>query len=134
MQVVLATSRPYLCDSLCLYLSTRKVEIVGTADSIASLLTQALTLRPDAVVLDKQLAGSFLGVTVDALQAGAAPIPIVLLSHRSEAEETEPEIQVDAYGTIGDPPEILLSLLEEMSRRQRSWAPGQNLRGLDHPR
>jgi DNA-binding NarL/FixJ family response regulator len=115
VQLILATDRPSLCDSLCLYFSTRGVEVVATADSLPSLLAQALRVRPDVVVLDTELAGSFLEMTLDALGAAEDPPAVVLLNRRN-APEHPASTRAHACGTIGDPPEVLLRMIEDVSR------------------
>lgn len=111
MQVVLATARPYLCQSLCLYFSTCDVDVVGTADTVASLLAATSRLGPDVVLLDTELAGGFLEVTIDALKATAKSPSIVLLNRPNGPELPDAAARADGQSVIGDPPETLLALL-----------------------
>lgn len=125
--MVLATGRPYLCDSLCLYLSTQEIDVVGTADSVASLLALALRVKPDLVVLDEDLANPHLELTMDALAAGDRP-PAVVLLHALDAPTPPAAARAAGRGKIGDPPDVLLALMHEAGQRAAAARPRR-----DHP-
>ena len=114
MQVVLATARPYLCQSLCLYFSTCDVDVVGTADTVASLLATTSRVGPDIVLLDTELAGGFLEVTMDALKATDKSPAIVLLNRPNGPDLPDAAARADGQSVIGDPPETLLALLSSL--------------------
>jgi DNA-binding NarL/FixJ family response regulator len=112
VQVILATSRPSFCDSLCLFLSTFEVDVVGTTDRLEPLFELAANRRPDVVLIGAELADSSLGTIVDRLRQLDEPVSVVVFQDGEEDHPHLGDAHPDAYVTMGDSPHRLIEIMK----------------------
>jgi DNA-binding NarL/FixJ family response regulator len=114
LRIVLATDRPHLGEALLLYLSERRIEVVGVASDVSSLVTLTAATHPDAVLVDWQLAGTGSAGAVAELKSTGEPTPVIVMS-TSEEWPLATMVEADGFVTLGDPPEALLEALRKVT-------------------
>ena len=112
MRVLLATDQEALGDALRLFLSERRVEVVGVAADPGGLFALARDTDPDVVIVDWHLARVGPTWSVKGLK-GRRPRGVVVLG---TAQERAPATAAgaDGYAILGDPPDDLLAVIREV--------------------
>jgi len=110
MRVLLATDRPDLGHALTLFLSERRIQVVDVVDDFDRLMTQAVAMRPDVVLVDWRLGEAAASRVVADLMHRDDPTPVIILSttqDRPRAHACGPA----GCATLGDHPDSLLAAL-----------------------
>lgn len=90
--------------------------VVGEAADRKELVTQVAATRPDALLLDWELAGTAKAELMAALRALNGQLRVIVLSVRPELENAAMVAGADAFVSKGDPPRRLLAMLQSLSR------------------
>jgi len=88
------------------------VELAGEAVRASDLLDALAVVRADAVLLDWELPGSSGPRLMAAIRAVSPRLPVIALSGRPEVRREALAAGADAFVCKSDPPERLLSALE----------------------
>ena len=91
-----------------------KFTLAGAVRDAQSLLEQAEATQPDLVLLDWELRSPPTADLIASLHALDSQPKVVVLSLRLEAEQTALAAGADAFFVKGDPPERLLTALNQM--------------------
>lgn len=97
--------------------------VAGEVEHSDALLVEALTLRPDLIVLDWELPGRPTGEIVDILHRQQDSCQIVVLSHHPELQQAALQAGADAFLCKTAPPQHVLDVLRELGARQASRRP-----------
>lgn len=120
MRILLADKDRRVCLALNLLLkSGRDLDVVGESASVASLVAQIQTLKPDLVLLDWELPGRPDAALIERLRRFEPTPKIIVLSSRPEAEEEAMLARVDFFVSKVDPPESLLAALDGITLRHQ---------------
>ena len=114
MRVVLATDRPSLGAALTLFLSERRVEVVGVVAQTDDLIARAQDARADVVLVDQHLGDAAVERAVADAKAGARPTPVIVLGVSQDATSAH-VLGADGFAVLGDPPEALLAVMSAVS-------------------
>jgi len=113
MRVLLATDSPDLGHAPKLFLSERRINVVGVVCECELVRRRAETAHPDVVVVDWRLGGAISSQVVSDLMCGDAPTPVIILSTTQDRPKAK-ESGAAAYATLGDPPDTLLAAIHEV--------------------
>jgi len=114
LRVLLATGRPSLGAALSLFLSERQVEVVGVVAHACDVFSCAETAHADVVVVDRRLGDAAIAQAVADLGAGARRTAVIVLGS-SEDTASAHVLGADAFAVLGDPPDALLALMNEVA-------------------
>jgi len=102
----------------CLYLQGMGYRVLSAASSEEGL--QLFATNPvDAVILDYAMPEMDGAETASAMKRIKPDIPVVLFSGYSRLPQ-EASINVDAFVTKGEPPQVLLQTLETLLRTEKA--------------
>lgn len=113
VRVLLATDRPTLGAALSLFLSERGIEVVGVLSRAQDLGAAAAATAADVVIIDSHLGDEVAAEIVTDLERGGTGAHVVVLGSAEGAASDVPG--ADAFATLGDPPEALLRLLDDVT-------------------
>lgn len=112
LRILLADNNTASRSALALLLKTRlEATIVGEASTMESLLEQAITTRPDVLLLDWELPGKPETDRIVVLRSVMPGARVVVISVRPESASQA--VGADAFVNKTDPPERILAVLEE---------------------
>jgi two-component system capsular synthesis response regulator RcsB len=121
MRILLADNRSKVRFALRALLEQRReLEIVGEAVDAENLLAQAEATHPDLVLFDWGLPGRAAIDLLPALRQACPALSVIVLSGRTEAEDTALSAGADAFVSKADPPEHLLAAIANCWRRQQA--------------
>ena len=89
------------------------LEVVGEAANGEDLLTKVGALHPDLVLLAWELPGNCPGKLPATLRETCPGLAVIALSGRPEAHGAALAAGVDAFVSKGDPPERLLTAIDQ---------------------
>ena len=113
-RIVLADDHIDVRAALRLFLEQEgDIVVVGEAISAESMVTQALSLQPDIVMLDWELAGA--ARALERLRAFAPSIRVVALSSYPESRLPALGAGVEAFVSKGEAVERILDALHSLS-------------------
>ena len=121
MRVLLADDQPQVCSALRLLLEQDpEMNVVGEAAKAEDLLAQVGATRPDLLLLDWELPGlQPTNPLLPALRALCPRLSVIALSGRPEMCRAALAAGADAFVSKGDPPERLLSAVNDCWRNRR---------------
>lgn len=99
------------------------LSIIGEVSEAETLLSQALTLQPDLILLEWELDGWPADKLLCALRALELPSQVVVLSRRPESEGGAMAAGADGFVGKADGPEQLLMVLRRLMKDERVPAP-----------
>lgn len=117
MNVLLADDHPRVCHALRMLIEEEPgFKIVGEVSDAEALLSHALALRPDVILLKWELPGWPGNRLLSALKALDLPGQVIVLSSRPESEG--PALVAGADGFVGktNGPEALLVVLRRLMK------------------
>ena len=118
MRVLIADDQPQVCSALRLLL---RVKLGAATACEASNVEQALELagveQPDLVLLDWELPAQGGAAVLVGLRAAHPGLAVIALSSRPEARQAALEAGADAFVSKGEPPERLVSSVNNCHRR-----------------
>lgn len=118
MRILIADDQPKVRFALRVVLERRPgSKQVGEAVDAASLLAQARAICPDLVILDWELPGIPASDLQIQLRKACPNLLVIALSGNQEAREAALEAGADAFVCKCDPPDQLLSAIEDCWRR-----------------
>jgi DNA-binding NarL/FixJ family response regulator len=123
MRVLLADDQPKVRSALRLLLEQEpELSVVGEAATAEGLLAQVRAAHPDLVLLDWELPGlQAAHPLLPALRALNPCLSVIALSGRPEVYQAALAAGADAFVSKGDPPERLLSAVNDCwCKRHRS--------------
>ena len=114
--ILLADRNKNSPSALGLLLETRLgATIVGEASTMGSLLKQAAEIRSDVVLIDWELPGKPEADRIALLRCVAPGVQMVVMSARPQSAALA--IGADAFVNKVDPPEYILAVLKERSKK-----------------
>jgi DNA-binding response OmpR family regulator len=113
MRVLVATDRADLGDALTLFLSERRIRVLGVLGDADDVLAQVRIERPDVVLVDWRLGETASARVVADLMHRHDPTPVVILSTPQERPRAR-KTGAAACTTLGDHPDALLACLREL--------------------
>jgi DNA-binding NarL/FixJ family response regulator len=112
MRVLLADDHPKVRQALRMFVEEEPgLSIVGEASGAESLLSQALALQPDLILLEWELQGWPADKLISGLRALDLPSQVIVLSWRPECEQDALAAGADGFACKAAGPEPLLALL-----------------------
>jgi len=115
MRVILADDQAKVRSALRLLLEHQPgVEIMGEAVDTTGLLDWVKVVCPDLVLLDWELPGLPAAALLPLLQYYCPDMRLMILSSRPEVRREALEAGADAFMSKGDPPDRLLTAMEEL--------------------
>lgn len=106
MRVLLADDHPKVRWALRTFIEEEPgLTIVGEASEVDSLLSQAVALQPDLILLEWELDGRPGDKLLSALRALDLPARVVVLSARQESERDALAAGADSFVNKADGPE-----------------------------
>jgi DNA-binding NarL/FixJ family response regulator len=121
MRILLADAHADVCWALRTFLREHQgMTVVGEVEHSDALLVEALTLRPDLIILDWELPGRPTGKILDALHQQQGLCKIVVLGHHPELQQAALQAGADAFVCKTAPPQYVLAVLNELGVRQSS--------------
>ena len=123
MRILLADDQAHVRFALrVLFEREPGLEVVGEVVDAADLLAQLRRVSPDAVLLDWELPGLAMIGTLSALRDDTPGLIVIALSGKPEACRAALESGADAFVSKADPPERLLTVIEQCGeRRGAEW-------------
>ena len=120
MRVLLADDQPQVRSALRLLLEQDpEMNVVGEAANAEELFVQVQATRPDLLLLDWELPGlQPTNPLLPALRALCPRLSVIALSGRPEVYREALAAGADAFVSKGDPPERLLSAVNDCWRKQ----------------
>jgi DNA-binding NarL/FixJ family response regulator len=127
MRVLIADDQPQVRSALRLLLKQEPgVTVVGEAEDTQQTLDLAAGQRPDLVLLDWELPGTWAAGPLKntgrhllpALRARCPHTKVIALSGRPEARKAALAAGADAFVSKGDPPERVLAAVDNCMREQ----------------
>ena len=116
LRILLADDDRDSRSALALLLETRLgATIVGEALTMESLLEQAASSHPDVVLLDWELPGKPEAGRIVVVRSVAPEAQIIVVSARPES--ASPAVDADAFVNKIEPPEHILSVLQERNNK-----------------
>jgi len=120
MRVLLADDQARVRFALRVLLSQQPgLKVVGQASDAKDLLAQAATAHPDLVLLAWELPGLAAAGSLPALRKVCPGLFVITLSGRPAARRAALEAGADAFVSKAEPPERLLSTIEDYCHRRR---------------
>jgi DNA-binding NarL/FixJ family response regulator len=92
------------------------LSIIGEVSEPETLLSQALVLRPDLILLEWELGGWPAGKLLSALSALELPAQVIVLSRRPETEQGALAAGADGFVGKADGPDQLLAVLRRLMK------------------
>ena len=126
MRVLLADVHPKVRWALRTFIEEEPgLTIVGEVSEANTLLSQAVTLQPDLILLEWELHGWPADKLLSALRALDLPSRVIVLSWRPESEQDALAADADGFVYKADGPEQLLCVLRRLMRKEkvRSFEP-----------
>ena len=118
MRIMLADEEPRVRSALRVLLERQPcLTIVGESDGAEDLLDQIEAIRPDAVLLSWELPGLAPADLLPALRRACPDTRVIGLSGLPEARQAALDAGADAFGSKMDPPEQLLSAIDDCRSR-----------------
>jgi two-component system nitrate/nitrite response regulator NarL len=115
MRVLLADVHPKVRWALRTFIEEEpELTIVGEASEADTLMSQALKLQPDLILLEWELAGRPVHKLVSALRALVLGVQVVVLGSRPESERDALVAGADGFVSKADGPGQLLTVLRGM--------------------
>jgi DNA-binding NarL/FixJ family response regulator len=112
MRVLIADPSAKIRQAMHIFLADLPaVTIIGEIDEGQNLLFQARQMRPDLMVLNRDLAGLPMNNLLFALKKLEPPPKIIIFSRISDGESAARLAGADAFVSIFDPPEQLLACI-----------------------
>jgi DNA-binding NarL/FixJ family response regulator len=112
MRVLLADDHPKVRWALRTFIREElEMTVVGEAPDVDTLLSEALALRPDLVLLEWEFAGQPEGQVLPALQALGLQARIIVLSWQPGTEKAALDAGADGFVSKASRPEVLLAAL-----------------------
>jgi DNA-binding NarL/FixJ family response regulator len=112
MRVLLADDHPKVRQALRMFVEEEPgLSIVGEASRAESLLSRALALQPDLILLEWELQGWPADKLLSGLRALELPSQVIVLSWRPECEQDALAAGADGFVCKAAGPEPLLALL-----------------------
>jgi len=109
---------------LCVLLEQQPgLKVVGEASDARDLLAQAAATHPDLVLLAWELPGLAASGSLPALRKACPGLFVITLSGRPAARRAALAAGADAFVSKAEPPERLLSTIEDYCRRMRRVSP-----------
>lgn len=126
MRVLLADDHPKVRRALRMFMEEESgVRIVGEVSNVEALISQALALQPDLILLEWELQGCPGNNLLCGLRALNLRTHVIVLSWRPECEKDALAAGADGFVSKANGPEQLLAVLgETIGRRRRIAAPG----------
>ncbi|MGC9468013.1 MAG: response regulator [Anaerolineae bacterium] len=124
MRVLLADGHPKVRHALRMFLAEEpELSIVGEVSGANTLLSEALALKPDLILLEWELRGWPAGKLLSALRALELPARIIVLSWRPETEEAALAAGADGFLSKAEGPEQLLAELRRLTHIKIAQGP-----------
>jgi DNA-binding response OmpR family regulator len=123
MRVLLATDSPDLGHALSLFLGERSIHVLDVTADADDLVRRAAAGRPDVVLVDWRLGQALSTRLVDDLRYCDYPTPVIVLSTTRQREQAR-ACGAAGYATLGDHPDALIAVLDEIGD-----AGGEDVRG-----
>lgn len=115
-RILLADDNQNSRSALALLLETRLgATIVGEAVTMEGLLEQAVTTRPDVILLDGELPGKPEADRIPVLRSVAPGVRVIVISARPESALLASD--ADAFVNKINPPEFILDVLKERNTK-----------------
>jgi DNA-binding NarL/FixJ family response regulator len=126
MRVLLADDQSKVRAALRLLLQEELgLSVIGEAIEAEDLLAQVEAMQPDLVLLDWELPGLRTDDHLPALRRLCPRLKIIVLSGQPEARRAALAAGTDAFVSKGEPPERLLSVVEDCRPRQHRVENGE---------
>lgn len=97
--------------------------IVGEASGADTLLSQALTLQPDLILLEWELAGWPVDKLLSALRALDLSARVIVLSWQPESEQAAMDAGADGFVSKASGPEELVAALRRLKSKRDHISP-----------
>jgi DNA-binding NarL/FixJ family response regulator len=124
MRVLLADTHPKVRWALHTFIKEEPgLTIVGEAKGADTLLSQALTLQPDLILLEWELTGWPVDKLLAALRALDLPVRVIVLSWRPESEQDALDAGAAGFVNKAGGPEQLVAALRRLKRIQDHISP-----------
>jgi DNA-binding NarL/FixJ family response regulator len=118
MRIIVADDQPDVRSALKLLLEERPgVVVEGEASNFLELFRQVKNMCPELVLLDWELPGTKPEELISALHNLCPQLEIIALSSRPQMRKIALEAGVSEFVCKSDPPENLLTALDNCSRR-----------------
>jgi DNA-binding NarL/FixJ family response regulator len=134
MRTILADSEPTVRRALCVLLTQDlHIEVVGEADSLASLRLLVKRHQPDLLVVAWNLVAARATVTLAALRRSCPGLRVVVLGLRPETREPALAAGADGFASKVDAPDQVLRALQDgAAARHSTTHQVTTTRGEDH--
>jgi DNA-binding NarL/FixJ family response regulator len=120
MRVLLADDHPRVRRALRMFIEEEPgLTIIGEVSDAETLLSQALALQPDLILLEWELQGWPAHKLLSALRALELPTQVIVLSRRPESEPGALAAGADGFVGKADGPEQLLAVLRRLMEDER---------------
>ncbi len=133
MRVLLVDDHPLFLDGLTSLLTTRGLQVIGTANGGSEALEKARGLRPDVILMDIHMPGCDGLMATRLIKAEMPQVKIVMLTMSADDEQLFEAIKSGACGYLlktQDTEQFFAQLLE-MERGEAPLAPGMAAKILD---
>ena len=119
MRVLLADDHPKVRWALRTFIQeSPEFTVIGEASDVDTLLSRALALHPDLVLLEWELAGQPVGQALPALKALGLRARVVVLSWQPGSEQAALDAGADGFVSKANGPETLLATLRRLMETQ----------------
>lgn len=123
MRVLLADDHPRVRRALRMFIEEEPgLSIIGEVSEAETLLSQALALQPDIILLEWELEGWPADKLLSALRALGLPTQVIVLSGRPETEHGALAAGADGFVGKADGPEQLLAELRRLMKEEMVYA------------
>jgi DNA-binding response OmpR family regulator len=117
VRVLIATDNDDLREALRVYLTERRVVVVGVVADLQVLLSDVGTARPHVVLIDWRLGATASARAVGDLRSQARTPAVILCPARDH--ERASGCGAAAVATLGDAPAALIAILEKATQTPR---------------
>jgi len=115
MRVLLADDHPKVRWALRTFIQEEpEFTVIGEASDTDTLLSKALALRPDLVLLEWELGGQPVGQALPALLALGLQVYVVVLSWQPGSEQAALDAGADGFVSKANGPKTLLTALRQL--------------------
>ena len=115
MRVLLADDHPRVRWALRTFIQEDPAfTVIGEASDTGALLSKALALQPDLILLEWELAGQPMGQALPALHALDLDTQVIVLSWQPELRKTALDAGADGFVSKANGPETLLAVLHHL--------------------
>ena len=113
MRVIVADERREVRSALRVLFEQERIELVGEAADVESLLAEVSNHSADVLLLDWELLGAETSAAISAIRSLAPRLRIVVRSGRPEAKGRALADGVDGFVTKAEPPEQVLRAMDK---------------------